>query len=139
MWINPIPTTLPRFEVEGNRTVQFGGSVSLGSEMVSVTTDEKGLGWLAVGETSVTMPSWPMITKGPVMGSDLGGARPRDGMVAGGAALIETNCCSICQNASQAVTIASTKASAGSLGMGGRSRWHLWLSCWLLVFLALFY
>ncbi|KAG4433937.1 hypothetical protein IFR05_010582 [Cadophora sp. M221] len=138
MWINPIPTTLPRFEVEGNRTVQFGGSVSLGIEVVSVTTDERGLGWLVVGETSVTMPGWPMITKGPVMGSDLGGAYPRDGLVAGGAAIIETNCCSICQNASQVVTT-STKTSAGSVGMNEGQRWHLWLSCWVLVFLALFY
>ncbi|KAH7333085.1 hypothetical protein BKA65DRAFT_507110 [Rhexocercosporidium sp. MPI-PUGE-AT-0058] len=137
MWINPIPTTLPRFVVEGNRTVQFGGSVNFGNEMASVTTDERGGGWLAVGETSATVPGWPMITKGPVVGSDLGGAYPLDGMVAGGAALIETQCCSICQNASQAVT-ASTKAGTASLGVNGSQRWYLWLSCWAVIFLNLF-
>lgn len=116
LWINPIPTTLPRFVVASNRTLQLGGTASLGSEVVSVTTDEKGMGWLVAGETSATVPGWPLITKGLVVGSELNGAYPLDGMAAGGAQLIETGCCSICQNASQVVTT-STKAGGGNLGV----------------------
>ncbi|KAL2065880.1 hypothetical protein VTL71DRAFT_3550 [Oculimacula yallundae] len=118
MWINPIPTTLPRFVVDGNRTVQFGGTVSFGSEIVSVTTDKHGSGWLVAGQTSRTVPGWPQITKGPVLGSDLGGASPDD-LVPGGAALIEgKHCCYVCQNSSQAV-VTSTKTG------GGGSRWKV--------------
>ncbi|PVH74653.1 hypothetical protein DL98DRAFT_593858 [Cadophora sp. DSE1049] len=136
LWINPIPTTVPRFVVEGNRTLQFGGTVSLGSEVVSVTTDEKGVGWLVAGETSVTVPGWPLITKGPVLGSELDGAYPLEGMAAGGVQLIETGCCSICQNASQAVTT-SSKAGGGSLAVEVGRGWYLCLCLWALVMVTL--
>lgn len=132
LWINPIPTTVPRFVVEGDRTVQYGGTMSLGSEVVSVTTDEKGVGWLVAGETSATVPGWPLITKGPVVGSELGGAYPLDGMAAGGVQLIETGCCSICQNASQAVTI-STKAGVGNLAVKMGPARYLCLLLWIAV------
>ncbi|KAK0111016.1 hypothetical protein ONS95_001396 [Cadophora gregata] len=131
LWINPIPTTVPRFVVEGNRTVQFGGTVTLRSEVVSVTTDERGTGWLVAGKASATVPGWPLITKGPVLGSEINGAYPLDGMAAGGAQLIETGCCSICRNASQATT-ATTKSSGGRLTAEACRSWDLWLSVWAL-------
>ncbi|KAH7382056.1 hypothetical protein BKA64DRAFT_647587 [Cadophora sp. MPI-SDFR-AT-0126] len=136
MWINPNPTTVPRFVVEGNRTVQFGGTVSLGSDVVSVTTDERGVGWLVAGETSATVPGWPLITKGPVLGSEIDGAYPLDGMAAGGVQLIETGCCSICQNASQAVTT-STKSSGRRLSAEAGRGWYLRFYLWALIIVIL--
>ncbi len=99
---------------------------------VVMTTNAAGGGFVVVGTSSVTLTDWPEITPGPVPGSDISGAYPNNPMPAGGAALIETGYCSICQNAITTAT-ATAKGDAGLVGCGVVRGWQY---CVLLLFLA---
>jgi hypothetical protein len=112
LWIDPIPTTIPNF-VFGNQTLAFGEPVAFlnsGTEVeVVMTMDANGSGFVVAETSTVALQSWPTITPGPVPGRNIGGALPPYVMPAGGAQLVETNCCTVCQNSTQRTAIAATK------------------------------
>jgi hypothetical protein len=108
--MNLILTTIPNF-IFGNQTLAFGEpvtSLNSGTEVEAVMTmDANGDGFSRGDKHS----GGPMITPGQVPGSDVGGAFPGNVMPAGGALLVETNCCTVCQNA-RSTTIATRTSGA---------------------------
>jgi hypothetical protein len=94
-----------------NQTLAFGEPVTfLNSEaevQVVMTMDASGKGFVVAGTRTVAATGWPIITPGPTPGSDIGGGLSGECHAGwGGTQLVETNCCTVCQNATQSTTIA---------------------------------